>query len=281
MKLLRNIGLALLLISLVGCGTAGPSAQSLAATSAAQTAAAASLTPPATETALPTETSTASPVPTDTPVPTATKTPVPSQTPTPTVTPGPLVFNDSFTKEDTSAWVNCKVCQWQDNKLIMGPYAPGDEGDSSHIATCQTCGKHKYYRVAVDATFLDGYGDRFFGLLLAANEKEKVMLGIDTFQDCIVARFDLELKTWQLLNADPAKVWNNMVRGGKQTNRLEVLVKPSGSSTSTVDYYVKLNGYTSFVIYGRPALPSSVGLLVDYHTMKIAFSNFEYEELIP
>jgi hypothetical protein len=281
MKLLRTFILALLLISLSGCISAKPDAQSLAATSAAQTVAAASPTPLPSETPVPTVTLTPSPVPSDTPVPTATRTPVPSKTPTPTVTPGPLVFKDDFSQEDTSAWSNCKVCKWQDSKLIMGPYAPGDESDSSHIATCETCGKHTYYRVSVDAAFLDGYGDRIFGLLVAGNEKERVLLGIDTFQDCIVARYDFGLDTWQLLNADPNKVWNGMVKVGKQTNHLEVAVKPSGNNTGTVDYYVNLNGRTSFVIYGRPATPSSVGLLVDYHSMEVSFTNFEYEEIIP
>jgi hypothetical protein len=281
MKPLVFIVLVLLGSILVACTAATPDPQILAATSAAQTAAAASPTPVPTDTPVPTATFTPSPVPTDTPVPTATKTPVPSKTPTATVTPGPLVFNDSFAKEDTTAWVNCKVCNWRDNMLVMGPYAPGDESDNSHIVTCKTCGKHTYYRVAVDATFIDGYGDRLFGLDFAENDKERVMLGIDTFQDCIVAKYDFGLDAWQLLNADPNKVWNGMVKVGKHTNHLEVIVKPSGSGVGTVDYYVNLNGRTSFVIYGRPAVPSSVGLMIDYHSMQVAYANFEYEEIIP
>jgi hypothetical protein len=281
MKYLRIFVLTYLLVCLTGCAAATPDPQILAATSSAQTAAAASPTTPPTNTPVPTETNTPTPVPTDTPIPTSTNTPIPSLTPTPTVTPGPLVFKDDFSVEDSSVWSNCKICKWQFNTLVMGPYAPGDEGDFSHITICQTCGKHTYYRVAVDANLTGGYGDRFFGVTIADNDKELVMMEISTFQSLIVAKYDYKLNNWMLLNANPQFVFNGMVKPGKAVNHLEVVVKSSGTNTGTVDYYINLNGRTSFIIYGRPAIPSKVGLVVDWHSMEVSFANFEFEELIP
>lgn len=163
----------------------------------------------------------------------------------------------------------------------MGPYAPGDEGNLPHIATCEACGKHTYYRVAVDTALLAGDEDHSFGLVIALNQNELVMLGIDASQNCIVARYDASSKNWQILNADPSQVWNALLKKGSRTNHLEVVVKPSAEKAGTVDYTINLNGATSFTISARPSAPSKVGLLVDFHTLEVSFTSFAYEELSP
>ncbi len=191
------------------------------------------------------------------------------------------MFKDDFSKEDKSAWANCTICKWQDGKLVIGPYAPGDEADLPHVATCEACGEHPFYRVSVDTALLAGDEDHSFGLVIASNKNELVMLGIDASQNCIVARYDAGSKIWQILNADPSQVWNALLKKGGRTNHLEVVVKPSSTKAGTVDYIVNLNGSSSFTISERPSAPAKVGLLVDYHTLEVAFTNFAYEELAP
>jgi hypothetical protein len=279
MKVLQACILACLLIRLSGCLETKPNPQDLAATAAALTAAAASPTIAPSETPLPTATKT--PTSTPSPVPSPTQTPLSSDTPTPTVTPGALIFKDNFSKEDPSAWTNCRVCKWMDSKLLIGPYAPGDESNLPHTVLCETCGKHTHYRIAVDVALSAGDANLSFGLVLASSENELVLLGIDASQNCIVARYDAANRNWQLLNIDPNQVWNSMLKVGKKVNHLEVLVKPSTKTQGKVNYIVNLNGSPSFVIYERPAAASQVGLWVDDHNIQVFFSNFEYEELNP
>jgi hypothetical protein len=68
-----------------------------------------------------------------------------------------------------------------------------------------------------------------------------------------------------------------MVNPGYVTNHLEVITKPSAGGGA--DYYIKLNGKTSFLIYSKPVVLAKVGLILDWHSISIAFDNFEYEEL--
>ncbi len=278
---MRMFAPVMLLINLTACLFASRGSRNLAATSTTPPSATIGLTLTPSGTLAPVATVTSSPVPTNTRVPTATKSPAPTKSPTITLTQVPVVFKDDFSKEDKSVWANCTICTWQDGRLVMGPYAPGDEGDLPHITTCEACGEHTFYRVAVDTALLAGDEDHSFGLVVALNQNELVMLGIDASQNCIVARYDASNKNWQLLNADPVQVWNAMLKKGKRTNHLEVVVKPSGAQAGTVDYTINLNGSTSFIISGRPSAPSKVGLLVDFHTLEVSFTNFAYEELTP
>jgi hypothetical protein len=281
LKRFRMLALAFLFINLTACLFPSGGPRSQAATSTAPPSATISPTLTPSGTSAPLASASSSPVPTHTRAPTATKSPTPSRSPTITLTPLPVVFNDDFSKEDKSVWADCTICKWQEGRLVMGPYAPGDEVDLPHIATCETCGAHRFYRVAVDAALSAGDEDHSFGLVIALNQNELVMLGIDASQNCIVARYDPNNRNWQILNADPSQVWNAQLKKGNRTNHLEVLVKPSSAKAGTVDYTINLNGSTSFVISGRPTAPSKVGLLVDFHTLEVSFTNFAYEELTP
>jgi hypothetical protein len=279
MKVMQACILACLLIRLSGCLETKPNPQDLAATEAALTAAAASPTITPSETPRPTDTFT--PTSTPSPVPPPTQTPFSSDTPTPTVTPGALIFKDNFSKEDPSAWTNCTVCKWMDSKLLVGPYAPGNESNLPHTVLCETCGTHTYYRIAVDVALSAGDAHLSYGLVLASSENELVLLGIDASQNCMVARYDPANRNWQLLNADPNQVWNRLLRAGKKINHLEVLVKPSTKTPGNAEYSVNLNGSPSFVIYDRPATASQAGLWIDDRNIQVFFSNFEYEVLNP
>jgi hypothetical protein len=279
MKVLQACILACLLIGLSGCLETKPNPQDLAATAAAATAAAASPTIAPSKTPLPT--ATFSPTSTTSPLPPPTQTPFSSYTPTLTVTQGALIFTDNFSIEDPSAWANCGACRWNDDKLLIGPYAPGGENNQPHVSLCENCGKHTNYRIAVDAALFAGDANLSFGLVLASSEKELMLLGIDALQNCIVARYDVANKNWQILNADPNQVWNSELKVGKKINHLEVMVKPSTKTLGKMSYIVNLNGSPSFVIDELPTTASQVGLWVDYGNIQVFFSNFEYEELIP
>ncbi len=264
--------LFIFLFALSACQAAGPSAEELAAAAAAETAAAASPTPPPTETPLPTSTSTS------TPEPTATATLPPTETPTITPTPGPVVFNDDFSQKNTEAW-DCDGCRWEGGVLLVGPYpVKGDTSEQSHSVICKACGKATYYRIAVDTTFTEGYTDRFYGLLVGQGKKYKTILGISPLQVAVLAR-QKGINDWDLLNAAGNKVFNKLIKAGKLTNRLEVVVKPT--SGGNADISMILNGKVSFVAYGVAVEPSVVGLYFDWHSVGASFDNFEYEEIEP
>jgi hypothetical protein len=281
LHLFPRVVLALLLVSQAGCLFAHNGTQTPSATPTAQILATPSLTLSPSEAALPLTRLTASPTPTKTRTPTATKMPTPTKSPTVTLTPIPVVFKDDFSKEDRSVWAGCTSCVWRDNRLVIGPYTSGEESDLPHLTICEACGEHTFYRVAVDTALLSGQDDHSFGLVIASNQNELVMLGIDASQNCIVARYAASIGNWQLLDVSPAQVWNELLKRGKQVNHLEVLVKPSTKKAGTADYTINLNGSTSFVIAGQPAAPSKVGLLVDTYDLQVSFANFEYDELRP
>lgn len=294
--------LVLIIIISVGvssCKTKGPSVDELVQTKVMQTRQAASptprpsktptdkpadtSTPTSTPTATPTSTSTATPTPTPSPTntstssPTPTYTPLPTDTSTPTVTPGPLVFKDDFSTQIAEAWSDCKGCQWKDGKLYMGPYDAGGDADQYNFVLCEACGEAEYYRVAVDATFVSGYADRLFGLMTAYTDDGNFMeMGISTFQFCFIGYHNHISGEWDLWNPRFEQIINGMVNPGYVNNHLEVLAKPSAGGG--VDYYIKLNDKTSFVIYSKPAVLAQVGLILDWHSISIAFDNFEYEE---
>ncbi len=278
---LWGLAFGLLLAGLSGCLFPTTKPQDLAATWTAQPFVESSPTQAPTWTPLPVFTGTPLPVLTETPAPTASEMPAPSQTPTATLSQGPVLFKDNFSQENHTAWADCAACQWQDGALVVGPYPPGGDSNLPRIVTCAACGEHTYYRVAVNAALASDDADKSFGLLIASNPNELVMLGIDASQSCVVARYDPGSKRWQLLNADPLQVWNGSLKKGSRTNQLEVVVQPSETKTGAVDYTVNLNGSTSFVLKGQPAYPSKVGLLVDDPSLVVRFSNFEYEELTP
>jgi hypothetical protein len=274
------MGMTLLLFT-TACG---PSAEQLAATYVAETSAAASPTPLPTDTPLPTSTHTptltSTPTSTPTNTPTNTATALPTNTPTITPTPGPLFITDDFS-EQSDIWGECPGCVWSSGKLHVGPYDPGDTENDTHPVICEACGEKEYYRIAVDVAFEQGYSDRGFGLLIGDNDYYFTDLEISTlFQTCIVWRYDYKLFGWKLLNRDINNVLTGLVAPSYSNNHLEVTVRPSGQE-GRADYYIKINGTTLFVLYTQIQDPSRVGLVVGYHSIGVAFDNFEFEEIVP
>jgi hypothetical protein len=252
---------AVILVVLLGC-QAGLSAQDLAATMVAGTAAAASDTPV--------------PVPSDTPAPpTITPTSAPTLTPTPT---GPLVIKDDFsTKSDI--WGRCDECEWKDNKLYFGPYAPRGEGINQVFAiVCEACGEHPYFRIAADITFADGVaGDRLFGVGLIIPDQFYAGTGIAPSQIGLLDAYDFGINKW---TGSPLKRYGAIKPGGA-TNRVEFAAKPNSSGGT--DYYAIVNGKTLVVL---PNITDHTEKLkpciyLGWHSVGIAVDNFEYEEIVP
>jgi hypothetical protein len=220
-------------------------------------------------------TATATAVPTDTP------TRLPTDTPTITPTPGPVSITDDFsTKSDI--WEDCDNCEWKDGQLLLGPYPAGsDAGENLNFIVCTGCGNHKYYRVAVDVTFVDGQVDRFFGILAPmsfGSEGEYIRLfymGLSPWQVYTIRDYNFdEQMVKRLAYKDSAGI----VKPGKATNRLEVTVTP-GKTDSTVDVTFRMNDKTLYT-YPNLALPATwVGLGMSFHSTTVAYDNFEYEEI--
>jgi hypothetical protein len=84
-----------------------------------------------------------------------------------------VVFNDDFSEKNTKAW-DCEDCRWEDGALLVGPYrVKRDTSEQAHSIVCKICGEATYYRIAVDATFAEGYTDRLYGLLVGEGKSTK------------------------------------------------------------------------------------------------------------
>ena len=64
-------------------------------------------------------------------------------------------------------------------------------GEQFSMVICEECGAHTYYRVSVDATYVSGPTDRFYGIigLVDGNAVELdrvIYLGVSTWQDYYV-----------------------------------------------------------------------------------------------
>jgi hypothetical protein len=216
--------------------------------------------------------------PTDTPVPLPTETPVPSETPLPTATPGPIVVKDDFSSQ-SDVWGKCEHCEWKDGALYFGPYEPslsGGEGDQLFYLVCEACGVRTYYRVSADVTFLDGYGDRTFGVLAGLSEDEKwIGAGtVSTLQHGMYEAFDFGSNQW--VQGTFKKF--TAVHPGRGTNRIEVTIEPD-SAQGMAKITVSVNGET-LVSLANQYMPSTwAGLYLGWHTVGAIYDNFEYEEI--
>ncbi len=258
-KLITLVAVALLI---AGCAS-GPSAQELAGTMVAKTAAA---VPP---------TNTPVPVPTDTPVP-----PTVAVTPTITVTPtpsGPLVIKDDFSSK-SSIWGTCDKCDWHDGKLYYGPYAPnGDKAfDQVHALVCVACGSHTYFHISADISFVAGQGgDRLYGLGRMIPGKALAMFGITPFQFGTIEVIDL---AGQTVGGTSVKRYGS-VKAGSAVNHMEFDARPN--SGGSVDYFALVNGKTVTYLPGQVAEPGGAGFYLEWHSVGIAIDNFEYDEVVP
>ena len=154
----------------------------------------------------PTETSTITPTftptetlpPTSTPTetPTQTPSPIPSNTPTITPTPGPLTYFEEFSTASSLDNFICDTCRVQDGKVVFGPFDPENNlGEQFNIIICDVCGEHIYYRISVDATYMEGPTDRFFGLtaLIETTPTQLnriIYLGTSTWQIYVIRDYD-------------------------------------------------------------------------------------------
>lgn len=202
----------------------------------------------------------------------ATATPLPTATlpPSPTPTPGPIIIQDDFSA-NTGRWIECGQCVIENGVMRMGPFPISITGEA-YTAICRDCGVAQDYKMGVDATFIDGYTDRGFGLLLRELDGGYV---------------DVEITTWQVYGAwvfnTNTNVWGALLNGGWKptgslypsagTNRLEVEVT-SSAGTSTIN--IRINGQLVNTTT-MPAVSGRVGLVVGLHSLGVAFDNFYFE----
>jgi hypothetical protein len=224
--------------------------------------------PTVTFTPLPSETATLLPTGTSTPLPT--DTPLPTLTRTVTRTPGPFSFFDDFTV-NSGGWENCEKCSWENGGLLMGPFEPSS---NFHKNYCTGCGERTFYKIAVDATFVEGQVDRFFGVFVGDAKGKQYYFGISPWQLYIVGRHIDENDSWEILDGQ----WSGVVKASYATNHFEVSIRPA-IQRNTGDYIFSLNGSNVYIIYGIPVSPSRAGLAMDWHAVTSNYDNWEYLEI--
>ncbi len=203
----------------------------------------------------------------------ATSTPIPTETSTPTatVTPGPIVIRDNFSV-NTGRWIECGQCRIENGSMHMGPYPISDKGEG-YLAICSDCGVVQDYKMGVDATFVDGYTDRGFGLVLREGGGSYADIEITTWQVYGAWVYEKSNNAWGTwLSGDPWKL-SGTLYPSYGTNRLEVEVA-SQAGTSTIK--ILING--QLVNTGTmPAVSGRVGLVIGLHSLGVLFDNFYFE----
>jgi hypothetical protein len=224
--------------------------------------------------------------PTETPIPTATETatfaptPLPSTTPTITPTPGPFTYSEDFSNPGSLDNFFCDQCSVQDGKLVFGPFNPENNlGEQFNFLVCDICGNTIHYRVSVDAIYIDGPTDRFFGLAALIDttptELNRVIyLGTSTWQIYVIRDYDYKNGILNELSTN----LSGYINPGVSVNRLEIEVKPS-AQPDLVDVYFTINGGILYVLYSQPAVPTLAGMGMSFHSMTVAFDNFLFEEI--
>lgn len=208
--------------------------------------------------------------PTATPIPTKYPTKVPTATPT----PGPLVINDEF-NEDVGRWGECTRCAIADGVFYLGPYEKVDSYEG-YLAICKECGYVEYYKMGVDVTYMTGASDRGFGLVLWERDGYYVDVELTTWQVYGAWYYDkdegISGRAWKTVTGK-GFVLSGLLRPGRQTNRVEVVVEQQdGKRMATV--YINGKKAESFEMYGGPG---RVGLVVGLHSLGVAFDNFTFE----
>jgi hypothetical protein len=223
---------------------------------------------------------TAMPQPTAVP-PTAVP-PTATTVPTITPTPGPVSVKDDFSSKNTELWpTDCIHCEWNGGQLLLGPYEPGTNlRNSLNYIICEGCGEHSSFRVSVDAIFVDGQVDRYFGLIAPlfreadGTVKSLYYLGMSPWQFLTIREYNF---VKDLTNNVVTKT-SGAVKPGKTVNHLEIVVKQA-SQNGMVDISFNMNGQSVGILYSQPAKSAWVALGMSYHSVTVAYDNFEYEEL--
>jgi hypothetical protein len=199
--------------------------------------------------------------------PTATITPIP----TATSTPGPVIIQDDFSS-DSGRWNECGMCRIENGYLKMGPYPISQKGEA-YIAVCGDCGIVQDYKMGVDATFVDGYTDRGYGLLLREGNGSFIDFEATTWQVYGVWFYNNDKNGWgTLLGDDPWKLSGAMYPS-YGTNRLEVEVTTQGGNNNIKLF---INGQLINTVTA-PAFSARVGLVVGLHSLGVKFDNFYFE----
>ncbi len=201
---------------------------------------------------------------------TITPTYTPTLPPTQTPTPGPTIIQDDFSA-DTGRWVDCGQCKIEGGTLQMGPYPISNDG-GGYVAVCKDCGKPQDYKMGVDATFMDGYTDRGFGLLLREENGSYVDAEITTWQMYGAWSFDNNRNTWGSFFSNGWEPTGNL-DPATATNRLEVEITSSGGESNIA---IKINGQLVNNA-SMPAVRGRVGLVVGLHSLGVRFDNFYFE----
>lgn len=238
------------------------------------------LFPTETPTITPSFTPTLTPIPTSTETATLTPSPIPTDTPTITPTPGPFSFRADFSDSSALKHFSCDQCKVENGQLLFGPFPPEDNiGEQFNLVLCEECGKHTYYRVSVDATYMDGPTDRFFGIIgpvdATATDLNRILyLGVSTWQVYVIRDYDYGKGILNELSSD----LSGYILPTRGTNHLVIEVKPS-AQPNFVDVYFTVNGGLLYVLYLQPAVPTYAGLGMSFHSMTVAYDNFVYEEI--
>lgn len=236
--------------------------------------------PTDTPTITPTFTPTQTPLPTSTETPTLTPSPIPTDTPTITPTPGPFSYTEDFSETGALSNFSCVKCEVKDGSLFFGPFPPEDNlGEQFSLILCEVCGARTHYRVSVDATYVDGPTDRFFGITaLVKTDGNKlnrtVYLGSSTWQIYVVRDYNYETGVLSELNSN----LTGYLFPGRTTNHLVIEVKPSARA-GFVDVYFIINGGTLYVYYLQAEEETFAGLGISFHSMTVSYDNFTYEEI--
>ena len=235
-------------------------------------------TPTATLTFTPTQTFT--PTSTATETPTLTPSPLPTDTPTITPTPGPFSYFEDFSDASALGHFSCKKCKIDGGSLLFGPFEPENNlGEQFSIAWCESCGSHIYYRLGVDVSYVDGPTDRFYGIVglidaTSTTLNRAIYLGASTWQVYTIRDYDYKDSMLKELNSNVTGYLNPT----RSSNHLELEIKPS-VQPNLVDVYFRINGAVMYVLYSQPAVPTQAGLAMSFHSMTVAYDNFQYEEI--
>ena len=259
-KLRFAVGLLLFVILLTACGE---SSEDIAKTMVAQTQESAA--------AMDTSTPEASETPSPTIPPTETSTP--TEIPTLTPTPGPIVLSDDFSSR-SEIWGDCTVCNWLNDSLYLGPYQPNSTLAPYYII-CEACGTPLFFRMAVDAKWIEGQADRGFGLLTRYNNDNIDTLEITSLQFWGYFSYNRHQKSWDAYAFD----FTGLLKPSTQVNRIEFLVEPVNNNTANI--FIRINEKNAQIYYNQPVKRNQVGLVVGFHSIGVSFDNFEFEEIEP
>jgi hypothetical protein len=145
---------------------------------------------------------------------------------------------------------------------VFGPFEPENNlGEQFNMVVCNVCGEHMYYLVSVDATYLEGPTDRFFGLTALIDATSThwyriLYLGTSTWQVYAIRDYDYKNSALKELNAN----LSGYINPGVSSNHLIIEVK-SSSQPNLVDIDFTINGRSDVcaLFTARSTYPGRIG----------------------